>query len=411
MSGSLLNLQGIKKINLILDIPKDYPRASITSGLLLMARANKIAFTTGPLKKEDGTLNILVFNTHDQYEEHLGYEAISKGLKDNLLYIMFSPKEKPINQESFYKVDFLIEEPFSASEVSHHIDMAYASKAVRNRNLEDQLLVEHLINEQRFDDAKPIIDRIQNRRLPDAKTTCLLARVYEGLGQNDQAFEILHQSINKEFPNYQLLKEMYGLLKRANLWDHAASTLQKMMNHHQIDSDLLREATGNAIKNKRYMDIQKILNYIHKQDESYKSYLENFTEVTYYIYLKYLVLTKNIGLIEMYLNQMIVDIPRSDSFVKVIEFVLDQKSETITLISSIFEKSKNHKTYFKLIEVLTNERKYSKEEVVSMCKELINLEKIRMKSLFDIFFDALEYIGKEDEIKQYENLYNYHYGK
>lgn len=413
MNDIPLKLDGIKSIQLSLELPKDTPRVNITSFFILLARKNGISCNssiTTIIKDDPSVLNIVIINNLDQYEKYMGYSAVNAGLKDNLLLLMFGTENNYFDIFNLSRIDFTISEPLSTKYIINQINNIYLNKKIKNRNIEDQIIAEHLLKEKRYEDAYTVLEKIKARGLPDAITICLYSEVYEGMGKNDIAFEILNKSINEKYPNYNILTQMYGLLSRAQMWDHASIFLTKLLNNYQLDREGIRMATGNAIKSHKYNDVQKIIDYILHQDQKYINYLDNFVDVTFYILIKFLMVNKKVELTEFYLKKMMILFPRSSSFVKIVELAIDLNSNTVEVIDNILKNSPGHQIYHDLLTILTQSDTIKEEYLVDKCKKLIDQEKVRVKELFNIYFDALEYIGKEDEIKKYENLYNYHYG-
>ena len=414
MNDTMLNLGGIKKIQLSLELPKDAPRANLTSFFILLARKNGISCSSSVktvIKDDTSVLNIVIINTTEQYESYMGYTAVTEGLRDNLILIMLGTDDNLYDVTYLTKADFTISEPLSTTSIISKLNYAYSIKSIRNRNIEEQLLAEHLIKEKRYQDAYNLIQTIKGRGLSDAKSICLLSEIYEGMGKNDVAFEVLHKAVDEKSPNYHILKQMYGLLSRAQMWDHASSFVSKLLNHYQLEKEFLRVATGNAIKTHKYNDVQRIIDYILNQDQVYRNYLGNFTEVTFYILLKFLIVNNKTELTDYYLSKMMKLFIRSNTFVRIVETSISVNNKSSNLVSKQFENSPTHKVYYELTKVLTEYDTIRKEELVKKCKNLIDQEKIRVKSLFDIFFDALEYTDQDEVIKKYENLYNYHSGK
>lgn len=410
MSDFKIILKGYRAVHINFDIPENVSIKAIKNVFAMITRDFNLSCKINrdvSISKDEKNLNILVISEKEKYESYLGYEAISEGLPSNLIIVMIVNETNMHEVTYLPRVDFSVAVPCIAKIVKEDLLNALKTKKARIKNYESQIMAEHFIKEKNFDKANKELKSIIKRGNKDTTTICLFAQVLEGLGKFDEAFKTLHESMDEHSPNYYILSEMYDLLIRSQMHEQQLAVLTELLNNFQVEVDILRKAVGSSIKNESYHEIQTILNYIIKQDQIYRTNMQHFLEVTFYIYIKHLVIKNEAKKAGIYIKKMIKHIKESSSYIKIAELSASAQNKAAAIIREYLKESKEHYKYYNIIMLLSESEKMTQSQIINRCKELIDYEDIKHDSIFKLFFDTLDYIGNIEDLKKYKEKYGY----
>jgi len=402
-----------KTIHINFDCEKTLPLTNIKSMFAMIARDINISCKINSeysIDINENILNIVFINQKEKYQEYINYSTITVGLPQNVFYIMIVSDDNEQEVSYLNKVDFSITAPYVSKVIKDKFLDAMVTKSKRILNYQDQIMVEHLIDEGRSSDAGEIIKRILKRGVEDSVTTCLQARVNEGLGQHDLAFKLLHQAIEKEETNYYILKEMFVLLNRTEMYDRAMEILIRMMNQFQIEEELLRITVGNSIKNGSHDDIHFILDYALKQSPGYVRSIGRFIEVTLFIYMKHTIQTNNLMHTSTYFRSFLKHVKSDASMTKITDVILEKDNKSARYALDCLKESDDYFKYFNAVDLLMNTDKFSQAQIIHRAKELIDFENIKMNLIFKLLIKALEDVGGTQELNKYKNKYKSFFG-